>query len=94
MYRSVPAQIDENGKVVLMEPVHLPGKADAIVTILGSLTPEPSEAAALDAWSAYRARLAEAGLSVPAVGKWTRRAGEALRIGGNPVSQTLVEDRR
>ena len=36
MHRTIEAQIDENGNIRLLEPVHLSGSRRALVTILDS----------------------------------------------------------
>ena len=97
MYQSVRAQVDEAGRVILMEPLHLLGTRNAILTVLGeTLPPLPDalDAPVADPWAAYRARLSAAGLRVPAPGAWQARQGGLLEVVGPPVSQTLVEDRR
>ena len=97
MYQSVLAQIDEFGRIVLMEPLRVGGKRNAILTVLdetdSSLLQTP-EAVIADPWMTYRSRLSAAGLSVPPPGSWHLREGKLLEVEGPPVSQTLVEDRR
>ena len=97
MYQSVMAQIDESGRVILMEPLHFCGRRNAILTILDDAFPgtgETLDASSADPWMAYRSRLSAAGLQVPVPGAWQLREGKLLEVEGSPVSQTLVEDRR
>lgn len=97
MFQSVRAQVDEAGRVILMEPLHLLGTRNAILTVLGeALPPLPDaiDAPAADPWAGYRARLSAAGLRVPVPGTWQFRRGGLLEVEGPPVSQTLIEDRR
>lgn len=97
MYQSVMAQIDESGRVILMEPLRITGKRNAILTVLDDAFPgtgETPDASITDPWMAYRSRLSAAGLHVPVPGAWQLREGKLLDVEGTPVSQTLVEDRR
>ncbi len=47
MIQTLEALIDENGRVSLLEPIHLPTARRALVTILEQSAPEPSETALL-----------------------------------------------
>ena len=97
MYQSVMAQIDESGRVILMEPLRVCGRRNAILTVLDDAFPrtgETPDAFIADPWMAYRSRLSAAGLNVPVAGAWQLREGKLLEVEGPAVSQTVVEDRR
>jgi hypothetical protein len=84
--------VGSDGRLRLDMPVQEKGQDVQVAVVV---EPKASDSlSAGDSLQADRSKLEAAGVSIPALGAWSRRKTPRLVVAGLPVSQTLLEDRR